>query len=190
MSTSSRRCACAVALTAQASLIAVLPSNVADAAVDARAVRAAGVSTSRWAAVAVNQGAAATTGGFAVDWSVNEDAAYSFMDAVNTGTLPLIGQSYTLTTVPTQEGNTKIPTITLDACVGGSWNPVSNTCPGTVTSMGAAASGSFTSTVPLAVGARLSIRVLSDGPPGASFLTTISITIARTQVRAGTVSNG
>jgi hypothetical protein len=36
----------------------------------------------------------------------------------------------------------------------------------------------------------LSIRVLSDGPPGASFLTTINITIARTQVRAGTVSNG
>lgn len=190
MSTRSRRCAWAVALSALASLIAVLPSNVADAAVDARAVRATGVTTSRWAAVAVNQGADAGTGSYAVDWSVSKGSVYTFMDAVNTGTLPLSGQSYTFTTVATQKGNSKIPTITLDACVGGSWNPTSNTCPGRVTRMGAASSGSFTSTVPLAVGARLSIRVLSDGPPGASFLTTISITIARTQVRAGTVSNG
>jgi hypothetical protein len=190
MSISSPRCAWAGALTALVSLIAVLPANVADAAVDARAGRTADVTSSRWGAVAVNQGAAPATGSFAVNWSVSKGSAYSFMDAVNTGTLPLIGQSYTFTTVPTQNGNTKIPTITLDACVGGSWTPVSNRCSGTVTRMGAAASGSFASTVPLAVGARLSIRALSDGPPGASFLTTINITIARTQVRAGTVSNG
>lgn len=187
-----------IAGVASVVLLVVFPVP-AQAAVKAKATRTQAVSAGSWSTVAVAQGSAATsdtTGALVIDWENYKSTPYAMIDLVNTSSLATTGQTFTLTTVPGPTGNQKIPTIQLDACVGASWNFATSVCPapGKIVAMGsitgvAGRPSSLTSAVAIPSGTRLSVRATSSANLGNSYITTISITISRDQVRPATVTS-
>jgi len=134
-------------------------------------------------------GTTPTSGALTIDWSVSKGTPYAFVELVNVGTVDLVGESFTVTTVATTNGGTKLPSLTFEACVNGSWDVATSTCSGTVTLMGSASSGTFASPVGLSTGQSLSIRIVSSGNPGANFRSTINVAVSRTQIRPSSTIN-
>lgn len=181
-----RRVIATSAVVAAAVPLVIGPAN---AAISLRMGSSASVRSASWGAVATPAGSGATSGTMIINWSSIKGVPYEFIELVNTGTLDLSGATYTVTTIATQNGNQKLPSVTLDACSGGSWAGSSNTCSGTTVRLGSTVSGSFSGTVGLSSGGRLSVRATSSGSPGANFATTLSVKVSRNQARAGRVTN-
>lgn len=118
----------------------------------------------------------------------------AYFDAVNTGSISLVGASYNLNLSYTGLGT---PTITLFSCPGGSWNQVLNTCPGgsvTIGSWGAGSSTTIASAqVPATNGTRLRLRaqVTSTGlMVSASAVANVTVSSGPTrQIRAAVTTN-
>jgi len=142
-----------------------------------------------WSAVARPAGTTTTVGALAIDWSVSKGTPLAFVELVNVGTVNLAGQSFTVTTVNNTGGSTKLPSLTFEACVNGSWDIVTSTCSGIITLLGSVSSGTFASPVGLSTGQFLSIRIVSSGNPGANFRSTINVTVSQTQIRPSSTLN-
>lgn len=118
-----------------------------------------------------------------------------YFDAVNTGSIDLVGASYGVAL------SSALPlggiTLTLTACVGFPWDQAAGTCAGTSVVLGswtaASAAPVDTGTAPGAPGARLSIRAaLSAGLPDAAITATISVSVSSgptRQIRAARTTN-
>jgi len=142
-----------------------------------------------WSVVARPVGATTTSGALAIDWSVNKGTPFAFVELVNVGTVDLVGQSFTVTTVANTSGSTKLPSLTFEACVNGSWDVATSTCSGTITLMGSASTGTFASPVGLATGRFLGIRIVSSGNPGSNFRSTINASVSSTQIQPTSTIN-
>ena len=162
---------------------------VASAGSAARMSQGVAATSSVWSVVARPVGATTTSGALAIDWSVNKGTPYAFVELVNVGTVDLVGQSFTVTTIASTSGSTKLPSLTFEACVNGSWNTAASTCSGTITVMGSVSTGTFASPVGLSTGRFLGIRIVSSGNPGSNFRSTISATVSRAQIRPGSTIN-
>lgn len=147
------------------------------------------VRSATWSLVALPQGAVPSTGPLVINWYSIKGVPYAYVDLASTGSIPVAGGSFTVSTVG-NNGGKKNPTITLEACIGASWDASTNTCPGTTLSLGSTVAGTLSSSFNLGAGARLSMRVTSSGNPGADYTTTISTSVSRSQARAATVTNG
>lgn len=145
-----------------------------------------------WAAVPALAGQA-PGGGLTINWQSLGSNQRAFVDVVNTGSLDLTGVTMNVTTARNAGGgNAPFPTFTVEACVGASWVDATNSCGGTVTSLGAVSSGTMNVGIPIAAGARLSLRLSSNGNAGsgARFTTSVDVTVVRGQARAAqTVSS-
>ena len=173
-----------------ASILVVLSVPfVASAGSSALTARGVTATSAVWSVVARPVGATTTSGALAIDWSVNKGTPFAFVELVNVGTVDLVGQSFTVTTVANTSGSTKLPSLTFEACVNGSWDVATSTCSGTITLMGSASTGTFASPVGLATGRFLGIRIVSSGNPGSNFRSTISATVSRTQIRPNSTIN-
>jgi len=111
-----------------------------------------------------------------------------YFTVTNTGTLPLTGATYTLSGTNFKVGMS----LSLLACVGGSWNMTSGACIGgtpqtVVTTTGAAASAAVTA--PAAPGAVTTLLAQLSKAPGKTTVGSVTVTVDRSQVRAATVTN-
>ena len=115
-----------------------------------------------------------------------------YFTVTNNGTLPLIGATYTVSGTGFKVGMT----MSLIACVGGSWNMSTNVCTGgvtqtVVTTTGASSSAAVTAAglLPTAVGSTVTVQALLSKNPARTTLGSVTVTVDRSQVRAATVTN-
>jgi hypothetical protein len=168
--------AAVVAVALCASLGVAVPSY---AGITARIpVSSQQVDSGQWAAVP-----SATTLSFGT-----QGVQQMYFTVTNTGTLPLTGATYTLSGANFKVGMT----LSLLACVGGSWNMTSGACVGgvvqtVVTTSGPAASAAVTA--PAAVGAGTTLQAQQSKAPAKTTTGKVTVTVDRSQVRAAAVDN-
>lgn len=166
----------------------LLQASPAQGALSLRTRASSVVRSASWSLIALPQGAAITTGPLVINWFSIKGVPYAYVDLVSTGSIPVAGGSFTVSSVG-NNGGKKNPTITIEACIGATWVSASNSCPGTTLSFGSTVAGTLSSSFSLASGTRLSLRVTSSGNPGQDYTTTISTSVSRSQVRAASVTN-
>lgn len=115
-----------------------------------------------------------------------------FFTVANSGTLPLTGATYTLSGASFKNGMT----LTLLACVGGSWDLATATCTGglaqtvvSTTGTASTASVSAAGLLPAAVGSAVTLEAELSKAPARTTVGSVTVTVDRSQVRAATVSN-
>jgi hypothetical protein len=119
----------------------------------------------------------------------------AYFDAVNTGSIDLVGASYNINF---SYSGTGTPTVTLLSCPGAAWNQLLNTCAGgsvTIGSWGAGSSTTVTSAqVPATNGTRLHLRAsLTSTGLIVSGSATANVTVSSgptRQIRAAATTNG
>ncbi len=160
------------------------------------AVRASGsspanpVASATWSVVATPLGAAPQNGPLIMAWNVSGGTAYQYFELVNTGSLALSGETFRVINVYNKTGNVKPPTVTFDACIGGTFNTSTTACSGTIRNIGSTSTEVFTTLHnAIAAGGRFAIR--ASTPPGASssYTTTVSVSVNRAMVRGGQIVN-
>lgn len=116
-----------------------------------------------------------------------------FFSVTNTGTLALTGATYTISGSGFKTGMS----LSLLACVGGSWIVSTGVCSGgfvqtIVSTTGAATGFSVASAglLPAAVGASVTLEAQLDKAPARTTVGSVTVTVDRSQVRAATVTNG
>ena len=115
-----------------------------------------------------------------------------FFTVANSGTLSLVGATYASSGSGFKTGMT----LSLVACVGGTWNTSTGACTGgqtqtIVSSTGAATSASVSATglLPTGVGSTVTLEALLNKAPAKTTAGSVSVSVDRSQVRAATVSN-
>lgn len=108
-----------------------------------------------------------------------------YLWSVNTGTLPLVGTTYTLTT--------SSAAIKVEGC-STTWNESTGACTsGTITSIVTTLTSPISTllavAVPQAVGSRDRLKVTPTVTPSVATTVTLSVTVSRAQARAATILN-
>lgn len=145
------------------------------------------VNSGSWGVQALAQNQLPTNSAYTITWSVNKGTAYSYFSFRNTGTFTVTGFQVGVTQVQIG-GSGKPQDTTFDLCSGGSWDPTTNTCSGTVVNIGSSANLILSLTgQSLISGAELSVRASTKPNLQNAFTTTLSVSVDRTQVRSGSV---
>ena len=115
-----------------------------------------------------------------------------FFTVANSGTLPLVGATYAVSGANFKVGMT----MSLLACVGGTWNISTGACTGgqaqtIVSTTGTATSASVSTAglLPTAVGATVTLEALLNKAPAKTTVGFVSVSVDRSQARAATVTN-
>jgi len=115
-----------------------------------------------------------------------------FFTVANSGTLPLVGATYAVSGANFKTGMT----LSLLACVGGTWNMSTGSCIGglaqtIVSTTGAATSAAVTTAglLPTGVGSTVTLEALLSKAPAKTSVGFVSVSVDRSQVRAATVTN-
>lgn len=115
-----------------------------------------------------------------------------YFSVTNTGTLPLTGSTYTVSGSGFKNGTT----LSLLACVGGSWIIRSGACNGgvlqtIVTTTGTTTSAAVNTTglLPDMLGTSVTLQAQLSKTPFRTSVGSVTVTVDRSQVRAATVSN-
>ena len=163
----------------------------AHAGLRAQPPRTNSLSTGSWTAVAYGQGQTPVNSAYTITWTVNQGKARDFFAFRNTGNFAVTGFSAIVT--QSQTGNNgKPPSTAFDWCQNGTWNSSLNTCSGTIVSLGSATDVSLTlnfTSLNLAVGSELSMRATTQPNLQYTYTSTISVSVARSQIRSGIVTN-
>jgi hypothetical protein len=129
-----------------------------------------------------------TTLDFGVSWTQQ-----LFFSVTNSGTLPLVGATYIVSGSNLKNGTT----LSLLACVGGTWDMNTGACLGgqqqTITSTTGAATSAPVSAAelfPAGVGTRVTLQATLSKVPNRTSVGSVTVTVDRSQVRAATVTNG
>ena len=189
------RTAASVAVLSMAVLVALLlgwatPAGAATLGrVTPPAAQSAGSGT--WAVVPTTSSTAPYgTGTLALNFPkvANAIAPSQYFNLANSGSLTVVGASYTVTGLDTTQ-------VTIETCVSGTWNETNGTCTGSivtlVTTAAGTTSGTATSTTaPFAPGTvlRARLRPLAISK-NATDTYTISVGVARPQVRTPTMTS-
>ena len=112
----------------------------------------------------------------------------SFFTIGNTGTLNLIAASFTVAASPNSES------VVVEAC-STSWDEPNNVCvnPGTITTVVSTTTSPATSrSVPVTSGSRIRLRATLSRPQATTYTVTVTVgvTVARSQVRSPSTTNG
>ena len=114
-----------------------------------------------------------------------------FFTVANSGTLSLLGASYMLSGTSLRNNST----LSLSACVGGTWNQTTAACTGgTVVAITSTAGAAVTQAVtasglfPAAAGASITLLASLDKTPTSTTVGSVTVTVDRSQVRAATVT--
>lgn len=167
---------------ATAALVAI--AVPASATVKAKGTHAETVTSASWGAAGATTSGSPTLGTpFVISWALITLLPTSqYFKVTNTGTLALSGETYAAT-------NSGGPSVKLTACVGATWNTSSGSCGGTQVLLDTSGGGSTTSTTAIAIGASLSVQAETTGLLSlGTFTTSVTVTAARSQVRAATTT--
>ena len=168
-------------LPALVAALALGTPATASAATTANATATHTTASGTWGATLYDSNGQASTGKpVSMSWLITSPSVY--LSVRNTGTLPLTGQTYTLA----KQG--LIGSFTATACLGATWTPP-GTCPTNDTeSLGSTATtGGTDADLPLAPGQSVSIRVAATR--AALITVTLSVSVARDQVRTASTTN-
>jgi hypothetical protein len=122
-------------------------------------------------------------------WTQAGSSAPQYFTATNTGTVALAATTWSMQTVRADGiGNGTQPVVTLDACVGGTWNTTTNLCVGGVptligatTSVNPSMTAASTAT-PAQPGSALSVRATLLRIIGDGVTATISTSVSTGQI--------
>ena len=161
-------------------VMAMWLAGTASAAPTATGTAASTTTSGRWAAVLVNATGDDSLGQpISMSWTLFGAPVYRAVR--NNGSLPLNGQTYTLT----RTGG--LGDFTATACIGATWT-TSGTCPTNNTRvLDTTASGSTSVTLALATNASVSIKVSAS--VAALTTVTLSVSVTRPQARAPITTN-
>lgn len=189
------RTAAPVAVLGLAVLVAPLLARAtpADAATPARATPASAqqVGSGTWAVVPTTASIAPYgTGTLALNFPkvANTTAPPRYFNLANSGNLTVAGATYTVSGLDTTQ-------VTVETCLGGTWNEAVGTCTGTIVTLVTTVAGTTTgtsvsTTAPAAVGTLLRTRVRPLAiSKNATDTYTVSVAVARSQVRTPTTTN-
>lgn len=177
-------------LTLLAVMLALAPSTLSLASLTPLVARAVSVSTLKWAVVPLAQAGVVGSGPYTLSWEVSGGNAYDYFDLVNLGSVDVNQFVMTVTNVPTGSSQ-NLPLVTLDVCVGGSWNTTANTCSGSIQTLGqGTASGMTVTMASLPLGSRSAIRATTRPNTRNNAVTTVAVSVSRADIRAGQVAAG
>lgn len=176
-------------------LIAVLIAFVADAPSSAGEITRWSVSKSTtsgsWSVIAIGANQSPSNAPYTITWVVNTGTAYNFFTLRNSGSFSVSGFTVDVTQVQLG-GSGKPNNTTFELCQNGVWNINTNTCSGTRVIVGTAVDLSSTilfSALNLSAGSELSMRVSTPPNIKNTYTTTLSVSVLRTQIRSGVVTN-
>jgi len=158
---------------------------------NAQTLRSMTTTTGNWAAVAFGQGLAPTTGAYSILWTINQGKARDFFAFRNVGSFAITGLVASVTQSQTSNSG-KPPNTSFDWCKDGFWNTSANTCSGSIVSMGVASDVTLVMNfvgLNLAVGSDLSMRATTRPNLQNAYSSSISVSVARTQIRSGSLTN-
>jgi hypothetical protein len=161
------------------------------AALHAQTPRSAATATGNWAAVAYAQGQTPTAAPYTILWTISQGKARDFFAIRNIGNFSLVGLAANVTQSQTSN-NGKPPNTSFDWCKDGVWSVATNTCSGSIVFMGAASDATLIMNfngLNLAVGSELSMRATTQPNLQNAYSSTISVLVARNQIRSGIVTN-
>jgi hypothetical protein len=168
-------------LPAVVAALALGTPATASAATTANTTATAAAATGTWAATLYDSNGQASTGKpVSMSWLITSPSVY--LSVRNTGTLPLTGQTYTLA----KQG--LIGSFTATACLGATWT-ASGTCPSNDTeNLGSTTTtGGTDADLPLAPGGSASIKITATR--AALITVTLSVSVARDQVRTASTTS-
>jgi hypothetical protein len=175
-----------IVILALVTITLLVSSSMVGAEHIARAQNSVAVSTATWRAVATPENTSPSNQSLVLAWTVNQGMAHQFFDIVNVGTLAITSQTFRLTNILTNGGNSKAPLVTFTACLNGTWTAV-DVCTGTAVELGSTATDSFdTVNTPVDVGGRIHVQATTTPRGTSSYTTTVSIAISSDQIRPGT----
>lgn len=166
-------------------LFLAMPSTAA--AQTRAAARSASVTTATaaWGAVSTPVGGTAAAGSAHSVSAAFISETTTYFDIVSLGTLPLTGQYLDINSSPSW-GGPRNPSLTLDACVNGTWRQ--NRCSGSEVALGTTTSGEFAINLPLEPGERFTVRLYTPVHWG-TFVSTINVSVSRAQARGPVLTN-
>ena len=152
----------------------------------ARSQDSVSISSATWRVVATPENTSPSNQVLVLTWTVNQGTAHQFFDIVNVGTIAVTSQTFHMTNVLTNGGNSKPPLVTFTACLNGVWAAV-DVCTGTAVELGSTATAFFsTVNTPLDVSGRIHVLATTTPRGTSSYTTTVGISISSDQVRPGT----
>jgi hypothetical protein len=168
-------------LPALVAALALGTPATASAATTANATATHATASGTWAATLYDAYGQASIGKpVSMSWLITSPSVY--LSVRNTGTLPLTGQTYTLS----RQG--LLGSFTATACLGATWT-ASGVCPSNDTEFlgSTTTTGGTDADVPLAPGQSVSIRVAATR--AALITVTLSVSVDRDQVRTASTTN-
>lgn len=175
-------------------LVAAHPT--AQAGVAARAIGTQDVSSGSFAVVPTTDPATPPPGALTLTYAAILSPPAQYFDAVNTGSIPLIGATYSVAV--SGGGLLGDPSITLAACTGGSWDQSTGSCSGTEVALGtwsaSATAPADSSAAPAVPGTRLGIKASISATANLTEVTTATISISVSsgptrQIRAANITD-
>jgi hypothetical protein len=175
------------ALVPLAVLVVLLghPATAAAATAAAATSAAQSAGSGTWAIVATKLTSAPYVNAALTLTYAKSSVTPQYLWSVNTGTLPLLGSTYTLTTTSAA--------IKVEGC-STTWNESTGACTsGTITSIVTTLTSPISTllavAVPQAVGSRDRLKVTPTVSPTVATTVTLGVTVSRAQVRAATTLN-
>ena len=179
-------------LKMRATLIAlslILSTTPSIAEVRANRTSNMSVTSGLWAVQALAANQTPTNSPYTITWAVNRGTAYSFFVFRNTGSFTVNGFEVSVTQAQTG-GSGRPPDTTFNLCSNGTWNATTNTCSGTVVTVGTSADLVLNFTgLNLANGSELSMRATTKPNLQYTFTTTLSVSVSRAKLRNSVLVN-
>jgi len=166
-----------------------IPAQPANATIKATSTKSYSATTLSWGAYFAEPGTTPSPAPYVANWITSNSTQFDYLDLINSGGIALIGAAFDITTTAKSGNQEGVPKITFESCVGGTWNQLTNTCSGTITSLGNQANGLLSPNLSIAKGARLSVRLSVSKTSRTAWTSTISVQTDRTDFRAGATSN-
>ncbi|MBU6347482.1 MAG: hypothetical protein KGQ38_02580 [Actinomycetales bacterium] len=174
-------------LSSLISSLLVLPD--AQAQTSATVSSSQSVSTTGWGAYLVQPGTTPPPTAYVNTWISSPGVQLTYLDLLNPNAVALAGVVYNITSVDPSSSRQNVPRISIDVCVGATWNQITDSCAGTITNLGTSTGGTISSLIALSANSRQSIRLTVTKTTKVVWTTTINVSVGRTQVRAATTTN-
>lgn len=179
---------CTTVLLVASLLMLLTTNNAAMAKIGTTKSSTHVVTTTKWGNVLTDVGVTSTNTPWSYVWTQSTGAQYTYADIVNVGSLATTGNAITVSTQDATSSRQDAPDLLFSSC-SGTWNHTTNTCSGSVTSLGNTTNGTVGTNLTLAVGQRLTLQIRAQKTKKALWTSTISVSVSRSQVRTATTTN-
>ena len=171
-----------------AMLMLFTSNNVALASISAKTNKPQNVTTLSWGNVMVSVGGGTSYAPYSFSWANSTGTQYTYVDLVNVGDVTTTGNSIVVNTKDPSDSTSNAPRLTFATC-SGSWNQSSNSCSGSITSLGNVTNGTLGVTLTLTASSRKTLRVAANKTRATVWTSTINVAVTRSNIRNATTTN-